>query len=101
MNRNTGEHVYYEFKNPDTGKTVQDYMNKWEWEAIQRSPRRVNYTLLKEINVNTGKTVDTPEAKETKSSAPEVVEDPFECPLCGYIAIDDADLQSHKNKKHL
>lgn len=89
----SGVFVYY--KNLNSGFT--DNMPLRDWLEIQRDiNRKQKFALVRYVNPRfTQKPLKTRSAEE-----PEVEEDPLECPLCGYVAKDDAGLSDHKKSDH-
>ena len=87
--------AFYTYTNPVTGKAIHDNMPWKDWERIQRDIARApQFKLERMLDLGEGK------QKIFGVKPPEVVEDPLECPLCGFVAKDDSDLKLHKQKKH-
>ena len=88
--------VYYKFTNPQTGKVMQDVISHDAWQDIQRdSIRRQHFEFIREIDL-----ADSNVEADTTSSPVPIIEDTLECPICGYVAIDDKELKKHKQEKH-
>jgi hypothetical protein len=84
---------FVEYENLVSGKT--DNMPESDWNDIQRNPyRRKDFKFVRIIDVG------GPASNTSGGERPPIEEDPLECPLCGYVAEDDKDLHTHKEKKH-
>lgn len=89
----------YKDVNPRQVHAFVYYKNKWgqlndmpfkDWVRLQQSPeRRDKYEYVRIVDLDTMK-------KEAFQSVAFVVEDPLECPLCGFMAQNDAKLLEHK-----
>ena len=84
--------VYY--LDTRTGKTLE--MNLWEWENIHRDVNLRKYRdlfqFIREVNL------DSP--LNHKPEKLDIVDDPLECPICGFIAETEVRLKNHKKKVH-
>ncbi len=87
--------AFYSYTNPHTGKTMHDNMPWKDWERIMADRGRSHMFKLERM-------VDLGEGKQevVGHPAPAVVEDPLECPLCGFVAVNEGGLRLHKQKKH-
>ncbi len=88
--------VYYTEK--ATG--IENEMNLWEWLRIKRDRnRRDRFEFDRVVDLSEGvPTIETSDDK--KPEEPEIVEDKFQCPLCGFVALNEGDLKLHKEAKH-
>lgn len=74
------------------GKT--DDMPERLWERLQRNPgERSKYEFVKLIDL-------AEKGAPIKGSDVPIVDDPLECPICGFIAGNESKLRAHKNKIH-
>lgn len=77
---------------PEHARGTRDDMPLKDWRRIERSRDRVKrFKKIEEIDINN---------MEVKKVEPAIQEDPFECPLCGYIGKNEKALSMHKMKKH-
>jgi len=75
-----------------------DDMPYSDWQRIQRDPfRKQYYEMIKIIDLDKNETIEN---KNLQNESLPVVEDPLECPLCGFIAKNEKSLRMHKLKKH-
>jgi len=93
----------YKNVNPRSVHAFVYYKNKWgqlddmpfnDWYRLQQDPRRRdNFEYVRIVDMQTVR-------KEAVQGAAPVVEDPYECPLCGFVALNDAKLLEHKTTIH-
>lgn len=85
---------FVEYEHLPSGRV--DNMPEHDWVDIQRNAfRRKEFQYIRTIDV----TKQRPEVPAGKVPLP-VEEDPLECPLCGYVAEDEKDLQKHRIEVH-
>lgn len=72
-------------------------MNWWEWEQIQRDPYRAkDFKMVRVVDLG----LDNPRVEVGIATPPPIIDDPLECPLCGFSAKSELGLMAHK-RKHL
>ena len=83
--------VYY--RQLETGQ-IHD-MPYHDWIDVQRNPkRREQFEYIRLVDL------EAMEAPQEVIAGVPVKEDPFECPLCGFIAKGESELKGHKIKIH-
>ena len=83
--------VYY--RQLKTGR-IQD-MPFSDWIDVQRTPsRREQFEYIRTVDL------EATEAPQEVIAGVPVREDPYECPLCGFIANNEGGLKAHKIKIH-
>ena len=92
MKKHNNKFVYY--KDNRTGKVMN--MNHWEWEIIQNDS---NNRHLKEV-FEFIRLVDLSSPVNSRPEKLQVIDDPLECPICGFIAETEERLQLHKKDIH-
>ena len=66
-----------------------------DWIDVQRNPkRREQFEYIRLVDL------EAMEAPQEVIAGVPVKEDPFECPLCGFIAKGESELKGHKIKIH-
>lgn len=89
------ERIFIKYKHLESGRI--DDMPKKLWDRIQRDyTRRDQFEFIEEINLET----TVPVASAGKLAEIPIIEDDLECPLCGYVAEDDAELETHKTNHY-
>lgn len=91
--------VYYEYNHPERPGIRTDEMNLWEWMRIQRMDISRYYTFKRLIDLS-----ETSRGQEISTQADSeilpIIEDEYECPLCGMSAESEESLKRHKQLIH-
>ena len=85
--------VYY--RDPRSGKVLN--MTFAEWEVIQNDRNMIKYKGMFEFI----RLVDLSSPINSKPEKLDVIDDPLECPICGFIAESEERLLEHKSKIHV
>jgi len=83
---------FVRYKNLKNGKMMDTTLTIWESIQVDKR-RREQFEFIEVIELDKGA---VPVAKEGSVEAVPVIEDDLECPICGFVAVDDNELQAHK-----
>jgi hypothetical protein len=78
---------------PSKAQGSIDDMPERHWKRIQRTRDGSRYQFLKLIDLEI-------KGGPIKSADIPIIEDPYECPLCGFVAENDNKLEVHKMTIH-